>query len=58
MLFIILFFIITILMILVIIGANKFKTNQEKTNELEEQAKIVSSLEYNERRKRLFFLTM
>ena len=42
-------FSIAILMLLVIIGANKCKTNQEKLDELEEQARIVSSPEYNER---------
>lgn len=47
---IIISFSITILMLLVIIGADKCKTNQEKLDELEEQARIVSSPEYNERR--------
>lgn len=47
---IIISFSIAILMLLVIIGADKCKTNQEKLDELEEQARIVSSQEYNERR--------
>ena len=46
---IIISFSIAILMLLVIIGADKCKTNQEKLDELEEQARIVSSPEYNER---------
>lgn len=47
---IIISFSIAILMLLVIIGADKCKTNQEKLDELEEQARIVCSPEYNERR--------
>ena len=51
---IIISFSIAILMLLVIIGADKCKTNQEKLDELEEQARIVSSPEYNERREFLW----
>ena len=43
-------FSIAILMLMVIIGAGKCKTNQEILDELEEQSRIVSSPEYNERR--------
>ena len=50
MIAVIISFCIAILMLLIIIGAGKCKTNQEKLDELEEQARIVSSTEYNERR--------
>lgn len=47
---IIISFCIAILMLLVIIGAGKCKSEQERFDEDNEQREIVSSPEYNERR--------